>query len=54
LQVRSLPRPPFTHFNGDSSTTLHDIRSATKSLTSLLMCIAIDKKTIHSVDDPIA
>jgi len=42
------------YFNGDSATTLHDIRSATKSLTSLLMGIAIDKKIIHSVDDPIA
>ena len=32
------------YFNGDSSTTLHDIRSATKSVTSLLMGIAIDEK----------
>ncbi|MCU1222914.1 MAG: beta-lactamase [Edaphobacter sp.] len=32
------------YFNGDSSRTLHDIRSATKSLTSLLMGIAIDKE----------
>jgi len=42
------------YFNGDSPTTLHDIRSATKSLTSLLMGIAIDQKIIHSVNDPIA
>jgi CubicO group peptidase (beta-lactamase class C family) len=42
------------YFNGDSSTTLHDIRSATKSVTSLLMGIAIDEKIIHSVDDPIS
>ena len=42
------------YFNGDSATTLNDIRSVTKSLTSLLMGIAIDKKIIHSVDDPIA
>jgi CubicO group peptidase (beta-lactamase class C family) len=42
------------YFNGDSADTLHDIRSATKSLTSLLMGIAIDKKLVHSVDDPIA
>ena len=42
------------YFNGDSFDTLHDIRSATKSLTSLLMGIAIDKKIIRSVDDPIA
>jgi len=42
------------YFNGDSSTTLHDIRSATKSVTSLLMGIAIDKKIVHGVHDPIA
>jgi CubicO group peptidase (beta-lactamase class C family) len=42
------------YFNGDSSTTLHDIRSATKSVTSLLMGIAIDEKIIRSVDDPIS
>jgi CubicO group peptidase (beta-lactamase class C family) len=42
------------YFNGDSATTLHDIRSATKSLTSLLMGIAIDKKIIHGVDDSVA
>jgi CubicO group peptidase (beta-lactamase class C family) len=42
------------YFNGDSFDTLHDIRSATKSLTSLLMGIAIDKKLVHGVDDSIA
>jgi CubicO group peptidase (beta-lactamase class C family) len=42
------------YFNGDSVDTLHDIRSATKSLTSLLMGIAIQKGLIHSVDDSIA
>jgi CubicO group peptidase (beta-lactamase class C family) len=31
------------YFNGDSADTLHDIRSATKSITSLLMGIAIQK-----------
>jgi hypothetical protein len=36
------------YFNGDSSTTLHDIRSATKSVTSLLMGIAIDEKVIRT------
>lgn len=41
------------YFNGDSATTSHDIRSATKSLTSLLMGIAIDKQIVHGVDDPI-
>ncbi len=42
------------YFNGDSVDTLHDIRSATKSLTSLLMGIAVEKKLVRSVDDPIA
>lgn len=42
------------YFNGDSVDTLHDIRSATKSLTSLLMGIAVQKGLVHSVDDPIA
>jgi CubicO group peptidase (beta-lactamase class C family) len=42
------------YFNGDSVHTLHDIRSATKSLTSLLMGIAIQKGLVHSVEDSIA
>jgi CubicO group peptidase (beta-lactamase class C family) len=42
------------YFNGESATTLHDVRSATKSLTSLLMGIAIDKQIVHDVDDHIA
>jgi CubicO group peptidase (beta-lactamase class C family) len=42
------------YFNGDSADTLHDIRSATKSITSLLMGIAIQKKLVHSVNDSIA
>jgi CubicO group peptidase (beta-lactamase class C family) len=42
------------YFNGDSVTTLHDIRSATKSLTAILMGIAIDKQIVHGVKDPIA
>jgi CubicO group peptidase (beta-lactamase class C family) len=42
------------YFNGDDKATLHDIRSATKSLTATLMGIAIDRHIIHSVDDPIS
>ncbi len=42
------------YFNGDSVDTLHDIRSATKSITSLLMGIAIQKGLVHSVNDSIA
>lgn len=42
------------YFNGDSADSLHDIRSATKSLTSLLMGIAIQKGLVHSVDDSIS
>ena len=42
------------YFNGDSADTLHDIRSATKSVTSLLMGMAIQKGLIRSVNDSIA
>lgn len=42
------------YFNGDSDSTLHDIRSATKSITALLMGIAIQRGLIHSVNDSIA
>jgi CubicO group peptidase (beta-lactamase class C family) len=42
------------YFNGDSVDTLHDIRSATKSITSLLMGIAIQKGLVHNVNDSIA
>lgn len=42
------------YFNGDSVDTLHDIRSATKSITSLLMGIAIQKGLVHGVNDSIA
>jgi CubicO group peptidase (beta-lactamase class C family) len=42
------------YFNGDSATTLHDIRSATKSITSLLMGLVVQQGLVHSVDDSIA
>jgi CubicO group peptidase (beta-lactamase class C family) len=42
------------YFNGDSATTLHDIRSATKSITSLLMGLVIQQGLVHSVHDSIA
>lgn len=42
------------YFNGDSADSLHDIRSATKSFTSLLMGIAVQQGLVHSVDDSIA
>jgi CubicO group peptidase (beta-lactamase class C family) len=42
------------YFNGDSVDSLHDIRSATKSITSLLMGITINKGLVHSVNDSIA
>jgi CubicO group peptidase (beta-lactamase class C family) len=42
------------YFNGDSATSLHDIRSATKSVTSLLMGIAIQKVLVDSVDNSIS
>lgn len=42
------------YFNGDDAETLHDMRSAGKSVTSALVGIAIDRKLIASVDQPIA
>ncbi len=42
------------YFNGDGASTLHDIRSATKSITALLMGIAIQRGLVHSVNDSIA
>ncbi len=42
------------YFNGDTASTLHDIRSATKSITALLMGIAIQRGLVHSVNDSIA
>jgi CubicO group peptidase (beta-lactamase class C family) len=43
-----------SYFNGDDSNTLHDIRSATKSIAATLMGIAIQQHIVHGVDDSIA
>jgi len=42
------------YFNGQSADLQHDLRSATKSIRSLLMGIAIDEGFIDSVNDPIS
>ncbi|GAA0543513.1 CubicO group peptidase (beta-lactamase class C family) [Rhizomicrobium palustre] len=42
------------YFNGETPETLHDIRSAGKSITALLMGIAMDQRHIRSVGDPVA
>jgi len=42
------------YFNGDSASSLHDIRSATKSITALAMGIAVEQHAVKSVDDSIA
>jgi hypothetical protein len=39
------------YFNGETAQTLHDVRSAGKSITSLLVGIAIDRRRLHGVDD---
>ncbi|RKR82112.1 CubicO group peptidase (beta-lactamase class C family) [Mucilaginibacter gracilis] len=42
------------YFNGFAADSLHDTRSAFKSVTSLLLGIAIDKGLIKSVDEKVA
>ncbi len=42
------------YWNGYDKDTLHDLRSATKSITSLLMGVAIDQRLIGAVTDPLA
>jgi CubicO group peptidase (beta-lactamase class C family) len=42
------------YYNGETADSLHDIRSAGKSITSLLVGIAMDQGKIRSVDDPVA
>ncbi|WP_394779973.1 serine hydrolase domain-containing protein [Undibacterium sp.] len=41
------------YYNGELPTTLHDIRSAGKSITSLLAGAALDRVKIHSVSDTV-
>jgi len=40
------------YFNGATASTLHDTRSATKSLTSLTVGIAIERKVLPGLDAP--
>ena len=42
------------YWNGFDKDTLHDMRSATKSVTSLLVGIAIDQHALGGVDDTVA
>jgi CubicO group peptidase (beta-lactamase class C family) len=42
------------YWNGYDQDTLHDIRSATKSITSLLVGMAIDQHALGGVDDTVA
>lgn len=42
------------YYNGETVDSLHDIRSAGKSVTALLVGIAIDRGAIRSVTDPVA
>lgn len=42
------------YYNGETPDTLHDIRSAGKSVTALLVGIAIDRGKIHGVDDVVS
>ena len=42
------------YFNGETADSLHDVRSAGKSVTALLVGIAIDRGRIRSVADPVS
>lgn len=42
------------YYNGAGPGTLHDIRSAGKSVTSLLIGAAIDRRRIHGTGDPVS
>jgi len=42
------------YYNGSGSDSIHDVRSVTKSFTSLLVGLAIDKGYIESINDPIS
>lgn len=42
------------YLNGQSTDQQHDLRSVTKSITSLLLGIAIDKGFVKSIDDPVS
>jgi CubicO group peptidase (beta-lactamase class C family) len=41
------------YWNGHDMSTLHDLRSATKSVTSLLVGIALDRGLLGDVSDPV-
>lgn len=42
------------YYNGETADTLHDVRSAGKSVTSLLVGIATDQGKIHAADDTVS
>ncbi len=42
------------YFNGEHQNKVHDLRSSSKSIRSLLLGIAIDQGYIASIDDPIS
>jgi CubicO group peptidase (beta-lactamase class C family) len=41
------------YFNGAAPATLHDVRSAGKSITSLLMGAALDRGHVRTISDPV-
>ncbi len=41
------------YYNGQRDTTLHDIRSAAKSITSMLVGLMLQRRPVHTLDTPL-
>ncbi|HEY0179399.1 MAG TPA: serine hydrolase [Dokdonella sp.] len=53
LVLRDGRRVAERYYSGETADTLHDVRSAGKSVTSLLAGIAFDRGALHALGDPV-